>query len=210
MNNNSSTKLIFEACVGSYSSAKEAEKRGASRIELCDNLKEGGTTPSYGTIKLAKKNLKIPIFVIIRPRGGDFIYSAEEIEKMKEDIIQCKSLGVDGVVLGILNEDYEVDIDKMASLIEKAQGMQITFHMAFDEILDRKKAIDTLVTLGVHRILTKGSLGGAIEGKEMLKEFIEYSKGRIIILPGGGVTKDNYHVLREYLGNEEFHGTKIV
>ncbi len=208
--NNSGSKLIFEACVGSYSSAKEAEIHGASRIELCDNLKEGGTTPSYGTIKIAKKNLKIPVFVIIRPRGGDFIYSQEEIEIMKEDIIQCKSLGVDGVVLGILDEGYNVNVDKLASLIELAKGMKITFHMAFDEILDKKKAIDTLVTLGVHRILTKGSNGGAIEGKEILKELIEYSKGKIIILPGGGVTKENYHILREYLGVEEFHGTKIV
>ena len=207
MNHNT---LIFEACVGNFKQAKDAELRGASRIELCENLSEGGTTPSFGTIKLTRQLLNIPVFSIIRPRGGDFVYSNEEIEIMIEDIIQCKNLGLKGVVFGVLNKDNLIDTEKMKKLIECAKGLQITFHMAFDSIINKFEAIDILVNLGVNRILTKGGKSSAIEGKEILKELVIYSNGRIIILPGGGITKENYRMLYDYLGIKEFHGTKIV
>lgn len=207
---NLNDKLTFEACVGSFSQAIEAEKRGANRIELCDNLTEKGTTPSYGSIKAAKRYLKIPFFPIIRPRGGDFVYSPEEIEIMKEDINICRELGIEGVVIGALKSDNTIDLETVKRLIELAGNMQITFHMAFDLVPDKLKAIDSLIELGVKRILTTGGTGNAITGKEELKKFIDYSHGRIIILPGGGVTKDNYMLLKEYLGCCEFHGTKIV
>ena len=137
--------ILLEACVGCYEEAKRAEMLGADRIELCDNLEEGGTTPSYGTIYLAKKNINIPISVIIRPRGGNFVYSNDEFEIMKKDIIICKELGVETVVFGILNKNNTIDIDRTRELVDLAQGLKVTFHMAFDEIYDKFKALEQLI-----------------------------------------------------------------
>ncbi|SHK84901.1 copper homeostasis protein [Clostridium cavendishii DSM 21758] len=203
-------QVLKEACVGSYIQAINAEKLGADRIELCDNLNEGGTTPSLGTIKLARLKIKVPINVIIRPRGGDYIYTNDEIIIMENDIKLCKDLNVNGVVIGILNNKNEIDIENMKRLIELAKPLSITFHMAFDEIKDKKKAIDDLYTLGVDRILTKGGEVSAIKNKENLKELINYSKDRITILPGGGLTKDNYFDFVKYVGAVEVHGSRIV
>ena len=189
--------MLLEACVGSYEEAKIAEEKGADRIELCDNLSEGGTTPSYGTIYLAKKKLNIPIAVIIRPRGGDFVYSDDEFEIMKKDIMLCKEVGVETVVLGILNRDNTIDIERTRELVNLAKGLKVTFHMAFDEI-------------GVNRILTKGSKSCAEEGKFILKELVDRSKGKITILVGGKVTYENYEELSDFIGCKEVHGSKIV
>lgn len=202
--------MIFEACVGNIDEALEAEKRGASRIELCDNLMEGGTTPSFGTIALAKERIKIPFMVIIRPRGGDFCYSDEEFEVMKKDIELCKKLGVYGVVLGILDKENKVDEDRTKELVDMAKPMKVTFHMAFDEIEDKESALEALIELGVDRILTKGCKTKAFDGLETIKKLVEESKGRIEILPGGGVTKDNFRDLSQKTGVNEVHGTKIV
>lgn len=202
--------IVKEACVGNYMEAKKAYELGAQRIELCDNLMEGGTTPSYGTIVLAREKLDLDIFVIIRPRGGDFVYSEEEILIMEKDIELCKEAKVHGVVFGVLTEENEIDIEKNKRLIEKAEGLNITFHMAFDEIENSKLAIDTLIELGVDRILTKGGKVSAMKNKEKLKELIEYAGEDIIILPGGGVTKDNYKELVKATGAREVHGTRIV
>lgn len=201
---------IFEACVGSYEEAKKAEGLGVHRIELCDNLIEGGTTPSYGTISMACENLGIPIMVIIRPRGGDFLYTEEEIEIMKRDIKMCKELGTYGVVLGVLNEDNKIDKNLLKSLIELAKPLKVTFHMAFDEIEDKEAALQELINLNVDRILTKGGIWDAFKGKDVIKSLIEKSEGKIIILPGGGVTKENYEELKMYTGAKEFHGKRIV
>ena len=201
--------ILKEACVGNYIEAKGAYEKGADRIELCDNLGEGGTTPSYGTIAMAVKNLDIKIFPIIRTRGGNFVFTEEEIQIMERDIEVCKSLGVDGVVIGALTEDNEIDEETIKRLIAKAEGLEITFHMAFDEIKDKKAAIDKLVELGINRILTKGGEGSALNNMDTIKELIDYAKDRIIILPGGGVTKDNYMELVRYTGAKEVHGTKI-
>ncbi|MGL5152615.1 MAG: copper homeostasis protein CutC [Clostridium sp.] len=200
----------LECCVGNYKEAVEAFKNGATRIELCDNLVEGGTTPSYGTIKRAVSNIDLPINVIIRPRGGNFIYSREEIEIMKEDINICKSLGVNGIVIGILNENNEINIEDTKSLIEEGGGMEYTFHMAFDEINDKKKAIETLIQLGVHRILTKGGEVSALQNLDTIKDLIAYANKRIIIMPGGGVNTLNRDDVIEYTEATEVHGTKIV
>lgn len=202
--------MIFEACVGNIGEALEAEKRGASRIELCDNLMEGGTTPSFGTIALAKEMIGIPFMVIIRPRGGDFCYSDEEFEVMKKDIELCKKLGVYGVVLGILDKENNIDIDRTKALIDMAKPMKVTFHMAFDEIHDKDSALEKLIELRVDRILTKGCKTKAFDGVEIIKRLVDKSKGRIEILPGGGVTKDNFMDLAEKTGVSEVHGTKIV
>ncbi|MGG7176820.1 copper homeostasis protein CutC [Clostridium paraputrificum] len=200
---------IFEVCVGSYKDAIIAAEKGASRIELCDNLKEDGTTPSAGTIKMAVEKLNIPVMVIIRPRGGEFTFSKDEVEIMKEDIELCKDFGAYGVVIGAI-KDGRVDREVTRELVELAKPMSVTFHMAFDEIEDKKVAIDELVELGVDRILTKGGASNAMEGKDNLKELVEYSNGRISIMPGKGVNTENREFLLEYTGASEIHGTKVV
>lgn len=202
--------ILKEACVGNYMEAKRAYELGADRLELCHNLKEGGTTPSYGTILLAKEDLNLKINVIIRPRGGSFVFTEEEIQVMEKDIEICKSLKVDGVVIGALTKDNKIDEIAIKRLVKKAGDLSITFHMAFDEIDDKKEALDKLVELGIDRVLTKGGQGKALDNQESLKELVEYAGKRIIILAGGGVTKDNYIELVKNTGVKEVHGTKIV
>ena len=200
---------LFEKCVGSYKEAVEAEILGAHRVEFCDNLLEDGTTPSFGNIKKAVNNLQIPVMVIIRPRGGNFEYSKDEAEIMIEDIRMCKELGVYGVVIGALKGN-KIDVELTKRLVEEAKPMSITFHMAFDEIEDKKDAIDILVKLRVDRILTKGGKENAIDGKEVLKDLVKYANDRIIIMPGKGVNKENREYILEYTGAKEIHGTKVV
>lgn len=202
--------ILLEACVGCYEEAKRAEMLGADRIELCDNLEEGGTTPSYGTIYLAKKNINIPISVIIRPRGGNFVYSNDEFEIMKKDIVICKELGVETVVFGILNKENKIDIERTKELIDLASGLKVTFHMAFDEIDDKFEALNQLISMNVDRVLTKGCKTCALDGKNTLKNLVEKSDNRITILVGGGVTYKNYKELSNYIGCNEMHGSKIV
>ena len=200
---------MYEACVGNYNEAISAFKRGANRIELCDNLMEDGTTPSVGTIKKTIKDVNIPVMVIIRPRGGNFEYSEDEVEIMLEDIQVCKENGAYGVVIGVLN-GKEINMDVTKKLVERAKPLSITFHMAFDEIEDKFKAIDQLVELGVDRILTKGGCENALAGRESLKKLVEYANDRIIIMPGKGVNKENRDYILEYTGAKEIHGTKVV
>lgn len=201
--------MIFEACVGNYQEAIEAVKRGASRIELCDNLLEGGTTPSYGTIIKTRRDVLIPIMVMIRPRGGNFCFNKDEVEIMMEDIKQCKAIGVDGVVIGALIDD-EIDVNTIQLLVEMAKPLSVTFHMAFDELADPFKGIDILKTLGVDRILTRGKSDDAFKGKELIKRFVKYAKDEMIIMPGKGITVENRDELVEFLNVNEVHGTKIV
>ena len=202
--------ILLEACVGCYKEAKKAELQGADRIELCDNLGEGGTTLSYGTIYLATQNINIPIAVIIRPRGGDFVYSNDEFEIMKKDIVICKELGVETVVFGILNKENKIDIERTKELIDLASGLKVTFHMAFDEIDDKFEALNQLISMNVDRVLTKGCKTCALDGKNTLKNLVEKSDNRITILVGGGVTYKNYKELSNYIGCNEMHGSKIV
>ncbi len=202
--------MNLEVCVGNYSEAIAAFKNGGDRIELCDNLQEGGTTPSYGTIKKSISDIKIPINVIIRPRGGDFNYSDEEFEIMKEDIRICKELGVNGVVFGVLNDDNTIDIERNRILKEEAGNLSTTFHMAFDEIEDKNSAIDILANLGIDRILTKGGSSNAPNNLARLKELVEYAGDRIIIMPGGGVNADNREYIHNVTNAKELHGSKIV
>jgi len=202
--------MIFEACTGSYMEVVKAFKNGANRIELCDNLGEGGTTPSYGTIKKVIENIDLPINVIIRPRGGNFIYNNEEKEIMFTDIEICKSLGVAGLVIGSLTEDNKIDVEFVSKAKELGGDLNITFHMAFDEIENKKEAIDTLVELKVDRILTKGGANSALENLESLKELIDYANDRIILIPGAGINEENRDMVIEATGAREIHGTKIV
>lgn len=205
-------KILREASVENYDQAKRAVELGADRIELCDNMAVLGTTPSYGTIYLAKKNLGVPIFPIIRPRGGDFVYTEEELQIMERDIDVCREIGVDGVVFGILTEAREIDIAAMARLIKRCGELKVACHLAFDETPDRNKALDALIGLGVIRVATKGrrERTPALSNAGAIKELIEYSAGRITIMPAVGVTMDNYLEVAEKTGAREVHGTKIV
>lgn len=202
--------MIKEACVESLIDAIEAEKRGADRIELCDNLSQGGTTPSYGTIKIALSTLKIPVFPIIRPRGGDFYYTPAEIEVIKEDIKVCKSLGAKGVVLGLLTKDKKIDFEVLSQLVELAKPMEVTFHKAIDELEDPTLVIDDLINLGVKRILSSGTKPTALEGKDMLNKMIEKAGDRLTIVVAGKVTKEILPEVSSLIPAKEYHGKVIV
>ena len=202
--------MIKEVCVESFSEALAVEKRGADRIELCDNLYLGGTTPSYGTIKMAMEKLTIPAFPIIRPRGGNFHYSKEEIEIMKEDIKVCKSLGAKGVVLGVLTADNKVDFETLKELVDLASPMEVTFHKAVDELENPVEVIDRFVEIGVKRILSSGTKETALEGKDILNAMIKKADNRVIILIAGKVTSDNFEEVAAAIPSTEYHGKKII
>lgn len=201
---------ILEACVGSYTESKIAAEKGAGRFELCENLAEGGTTPSYGTISLVHQNLNVPTLVMIRPRGGSFVYTSEEIEIMKRDIAVCKEIGVYGVVFGILTQENLLDIHAMKELVDLAKPLQITCHMAFDEIENQTQALEDLIELGIDRVLTKGGKQRAMENVACLAQLVKQADGRITIVAGGGVDAFNYVEIMEKTGVTEVHGTKIV
>lgn len=202
--------MIKEACVESFSEAVLAEKRGADRIELCDNLSEGGTTPSYGTIKTTLEKIKIPVFVMIRPRGENFCYNKNEIEIMKKDIEMCKSLGVKGIVLGVLNKNSEIDYPLLKELVELAAPMEVTFHKAIDELENPVLEIKNLIKSGVKRILSSGTKAKALDGKDVLKKMIEEAGEDITIIVAGGITSKNLEEVSKEIISSEYHGKKIV
>ena len=202
--------MIKEACVESFEKALEAQSNGANRIELCENLAVGGTTPSYGTVKICLEKLNIPIFPMIRARGGNFVYSKDEIEIMKEDIKVFKDLGVKGVVLGCLTSDNKIDLELTKTLVNLAYPMEITFHKAIDEISNPLDYIDDLVDIGIKRILTSGGKATALEGKDLINEMIKKSNGRLKIVVAGKVTKGNLNGLSNLISADEFHGKLIV
>ena len=182
-----------------------AQAAGAHRIELCDNPSEGGTTPSYGFIKTARENLSIELYPIIRPRGGDFLYSEIEFELMKADIQICKNLGCDGVVIGMLNSDGTVDKQRCKQLVDIAQPMGVSFHRAFDRTKDPFKALEDIISIGCERILTSGQKSVATDGVALLNELVKQANGRIIIMPGSGVRSDNVENLVKKTNATEFH-----
>jgi copper homeostasis protein len=182
-----------------------AQAAGAHRIELCDNPSEGGTTPSYGFIKTARENLSIELYPIIRPRGGDFLYSEIEFELMKADIQICKNLGCDGVVIGMLNSDGTVDKQRCKQLVDIAQPMGVSFHRAFDRTKDPFKALEDIISIGCERILTSGQKSVATDGAALLNELVKQANGRIIIMPGSGVRSDNIETLVKKTNATEFH-----
>lgn len=197
--------MIIEACVNSAISAIEAQKGGADRVELCENLHDGGTTPSAGAIRFARKNLHIGLFVMIRPRGGDFLYSHDEFEIMKEDIRVSKKLGADGVVFGILLPDGSIDMKRMKLLADIARPMGITCHRAFDMTADPFQAMEGLIGLGIDRVLTSGQRPTAPEGAMLISELIKKSANRIIIMPGSGIKEHNVADLLKSTGANEIH-----
>jgi copper homeostasis protein len=200
-------KIIFEACVDSINSAIIAGTAGADRIELCSALDIGGLTPSYGLIKVTVERLTIPVNVLIRPRSGNFIYSSEEFDVMKRDILFCRDLNVNGIVVGILNADGTIDKERISDLIDIARPMSVTFHRAFDFTADPFKALDSLIELEADRILTSGLQINAYSGIDMIKKLVDYSKGRIIIIPGGGINENNVREIISKTGVKEIHAS---
>ena len=202
--------MIKEACVESFEKAKEAQDKGVNRIELCENLAVGGTTPSYGTVKVCLEKLNIPIFPMIRARGGNFVYSKDEIEIMKEDIKLFKELGVKGIVLGCLTFENKIDLELTRELVDLAYPMEVTFHKAIDEITNPLDYIDDLVNIGIKRILTSGGKATALEGKDLINEMIKKSNERLKVVVAGKVTKENLNELSNLICANEFHGKLIV
>lgn len=209
--------VIKEVCLENNTNLISAIKRGADRIELCDNLAEGGTSVSYGVAKqvtaLCHEN-GVKVMAMVRPRKGNFVYNDLEAAIMLEDIRILHKIGVDGVVFGCLTNDGKIDISLTSRLVKAAKGLDITFHMAFDDLIEEDKlpAIDWLADIGVSRILTHGGhLSTPIENNlENIKSYIAYANGRIVILPGGGITPDNVDTVVEHTGATEAHGTKVL
>lgn len=199
--------MLLEICASSLQSAINAEAGGAQRIELCCNLEQGGLTPSHGTIQLAREALSIEIFVLIRPRIGDFFYTELELAQMQADILFCKSIGIDGVVFGVLNEQEEIDVKRNKQLVELAASMQTTFHRAFDCLKNPMRGLEQIVELGFDRILTSGLEPTAIEGKLLLKKLIEQAQSRITILPGSGLNSQNIADFINFTKAKEVHAS---
>ncbi len=195
----------LEVCLDSAESAMVAEQGGAARVELCDNLFGGGTTPGPGTIITTRKAVGLGLQVIIRPRPGDFCYTDIEFDAMVEDIKFCKTQGVDGVVIGILNPDGTVDTQRSAQLVELAYPMNVTFHRAFDVTCDPFQALEDIISIGCSRILTSGQEETVLEGAPLIKELINRAQDRIIILPGGGITERKLQRIIAATGAREYH-----
>lgn len=204
-----SKKIHLEVCANSVASALAAQEGGAYRVELCDNLENGGTTPSFGQVLQARKLLNIKLYVLIRPRSGDFLYSDLEYEIMKADVRGCIEAGCDGVVIGILNADGSVDKERCKELasMAKAKGLGVTFHRAFDMTPDLKQALEDVIALGCERILTSGGRTTAMEGASHIAHLVEQAAGRISIMPGSGVDEHNVADLVHFTKVTEIHSS---
>jgi len=197
--------MKVEIVVYNIESALRAQEGGADRIELCDNPSEGGTTPSFGTIEAVRQNVNLDVYVMIRPRGGDFHYSNYEFHCMKRDIDQCQKISVDGVVLGILNADGTLDKKRCKELIDRARPIKVTCHRAFDMTRDPFEALEDCIEVGFHRILTAGHRATAPEGADLIAELIEKANGRIAIMPGSGVNENTVEELVRKSKATEIH-----
>lgn len=198
-------RILVEACVDSVASSIAAEQGGAQRLELCDALFDGGTTPSAGMISACKEAVSIPVFAIIRPRGGGFVYSEAECDVMRRDVVAARRLGADGVVIGGLRSDGNVDIDLVKSLIDVAEGLSVTFHRAFDFTPDLSASLDALAAAGVNRILTSGGASTAGEGAAVIGDLVRQAGPRLIVIAGGGIRENNVRDLVSVSGVTEVH-----
>lgn len=197
----------IEICVDNVESAIVAQNAGADRVELCNNLPEGGTTPGIGTIFSARNNLNIGLHVIIRPRGGDFLYTNLEYDIMRKEIDICGECGIDGIVVGILDSEGSIDVERTAKLIELARPMSATFHRAFDMCNDPVKGLENVIATGADRLLTSGQKKSAEEGIELISHLIMLAHNRVIIMPGSGINESNIRFIAESTGAREFHLT---
>ncbi len=202
----------LEICIDNIESAITAQDAGANRVELCSNLPEGGTTPGYGTIASVRNNLTIGVHVIIRPRGGDFLYSGQEYDIMRRDIEICGECNVDGIVLGILTPEGRVDVERTAKLIELARPMSATFHRAYDMCSDPMKSLEDVIATKAERLLTSGLRNKVQDGAELIGRLVEKAGNRIIIMPGSGINEKNIEKLATLTKAKEYHltGRKII
>ena len=197
--------MLIEIATTDFETTRLAVVGGADRIELCAGLSEGGITPSAGLLEQCRQEFELPIYPIIRPRSGDFLYSQHEFEIMRKDVMLCRTLGYEGVVLGLLNPDGTIDRNRTAQLIELAYPMEVTFHRAFDRCADPFEALEQLIDLGCERILTSGQMPTAPEGMKLIASLQEQAAGRIVIMPGSGVRPDSIVELAKQTRCVEFH-----
>ena len=200
----------LEICCYNFASCLVAGEAGASRIELCADPGSGGTTPGYGTIRRVKEKTHIPVYPIIRPRGGDFLYNDDEYVIMQKDILLCKELGCEGVVIGLLHANGTVDKMRTARLVELAYPMGVTFHRAFDRAVNPFEALAAIIDTGCERILTSGQRPHAVDALQLLNELVWSAGGDIIIMPGSGVRAANIALLAEKTGAREFHSSAAM
>lgn len=199
--------MLLEICAASPGSALQAQAGGANRIELCTALPVGGLTPSHGCMEWVRKQLQIDVFVLIRPREGDFCYSDFEIECMKSDIRFCREIGMNGVVIGVLHPDESIHMERMAELIALARPMEVTCHRAFDFVKKPDETLEQLIELGVDRLLTSGQHPSVVQGADLVADLIRQSNGRIKVMPGCGINPSNIAALARKTGATEFHLT---
>lgn len=197
--------FVLEVCAFNIQSCLIAEKAGAARVELCDNPQDGGTTPSYGLIRQAKQKLSIPVFPIIRPRGGNFLYDENDLEIIKSDIEICRELGCEGISVGVALQNGMLDITAMKRIVDWAGDMEVTCHRVFDLVPDPVAALGALIDCGCKRLLTSGQQKTAVEGIPLLAQLVALAKDRIHILVGGGVRAANIEKLKKETGANEFH-----
>jgi copper homeostasis protein len=200
----------LEVIAFNISSCNIAEAAGAHRIELCDNPSDGGTTPSAGMIRQARETTTLQLYPIIRPRGGDFLYSEDEFRIMMHDVKICRELGCDGVVIGLLNPDGSIDKERTARLAELAYPLGVTFHRAFDRVCDPQQSLEDVIACGCERILTSGLRPNVTEGADMLRQLVDQADERIIIMPGSGLRAANLLQIARHTGAREFHSSARI
>ena len=197
--------MVLEICVDSVESAIASQSGGAQRLELCSDLNEGGITPSDGLIQAVRKQVGIAVFVMVRPRGGDSFYTSHEFDVMKADVVRMKELGVDGIVVGLLDQDGHVDVRRTRELVQLAAPMQVTFHRAFDMAADLDESLERVIETGAHRILTSGGVQTVTQGADRVTQLIAAARGRIRIMVGGGVRQENIRKIALRTHATEFH-----
>lgn len=202
-----SEQPILEVCAFHVESCIIAERAGAKRVELCDNPIEGGTTPSYGTVKLAREKITIDLYPILRPRSGNYFYTDDEFEILLSDIRMCRELGCNGISVGIQKIDGGIDVERMKKVVELAWPMGVTSNRVIDAAPDAFQALEELIICGCERVLTSGQKSGAPKGAETLRKLVEQSDGRIIVMPGAGVNSSNIAELMAFTGAREFHAS---
>lgn len=198
---------VLEVCAFNVQSCLIAQRAGAARVELCDNPVEGGTTPSFGAIRLVRERLDIALYPIVRPRAGNYLYDDDEFEIMRRDILLCKDLGCDGISVGVGKMDATIDTERLKRMVEWAYPMGVTCNRAFDGAPDLFKALEDLIACGCERVLTSGGKSAAPDAADVLKQLVTQAGGRIIVMPGAGINSSNVATLRSECGAEEYHAS---